>query len=317
MQFIGLSGPVSVGKDTIADYLVDQYAFTKFSFSDALYEEVAAAFGIDKAVLYKRETKETPLDDLCAMYCKDMAFGKIMFEQIHPGYTGAWDEKYCSPRQVLQWWGTEYRRKQDPEYWIKKSIIFIEAYLALVKESPEVRRGGLVNCSVRFPNEVALVRHYNGVVWHVKRPDWEKGVQAETAAHVAEAGLPREEQDYTLVNNGTIEQLRTGVSLLLQSKPGSTFYAGGRFIPDNVKCTNCGTVHTTVTRAQAVQEVAEFNQFYERSTEEQRKAMGVLRPVTVDDYEGCEKCGPEFRMFVPSDVPTGNVSPQPVIFEPA
>jgi dephospho-CoA kinase len=56
---IGLAGKAGTGKDTIADYLVRKYGFVKFAFSDALYQEVQDAFGLeDQDLLRNRDTKE-------------------------------------------------------------------------------------------------------------------------------------------------------------------------------------------------------------------------------------------------------------------
>jgi hypothetical protein len=162
MKLIGLAGPAGVGKDTIADYLVETHAFTKFSFSDSLYEEVAAAFGIDKAMLYVRETKEQPMEALQYWYCTDKVFQNVMWRAARDAGHYYVQDKWFSPREILQWWGTEYRRKQDPEYWIKKAALFAEAYLRNAASDPDTYRGGLVNCSVRFPNERAFVEMYKG-----------------------------------------------------------------------------------------------------------------------------------------------------------
>lgn len=306
MKLIGLSGPVSVGKDTVADYLVETYGFTKFSFSDALYEEVAAAFGIDKAVLYKRETKETPLEALQFFYCRDEKFQIIMDQQIR--LTGARFplDVWCSPRQITQWWGTEYRRKQDPEYWIKKAEVMLLAYLALATEDPERPRAGMVNASTRFPNEAAFIKKWNGEVWHLRRPNWDVGVQDDAKKHVAERGLEPAPEDKVLSNNGTVEQLHTAASLLLQSQPGTTINAGPvQPTSELVTCVNCGWVHMAYTRAQAAQEVAEFNQWYEQQTDETKTHFGS-RPSAVEHYEGCDRCGKRvFRGFQKGDCPDG------------
>lgn len=317
MKLIGLSGPAGAGKDTIADYLVETYGFTKFSFSDALYEEVAKAFGINKSVLYHRETKETPLICLKADRCEDPVFQQLMLEQFYDydPRTPA-DNLFteCSPRQVLQWWGTEYRRKQDPDYWLKKAAQFVEAYLALAAEDPAKPRSGLVNCSVRFPNERAFVESRSGEVWHVTRPNWDANVQDSTKVHVAEQGLTAEPQDKIVHNNGTVEQLRTSSSLLLAAQPGALIYAGGQSIPDYVTCTACGHVHHTVTRTQAQQEVTEFNAWYDKQTEEVKHRFNGLAALL--DYEGCNKCkGKEFRVSKDGDAPDGCAIP-PVIYEP-
>ena len=58
------------------------------------------------------------------------------------------------PRTLLQWWGTDYRRKKDPDYWVKrlqKSIADRDPHIVLVTD-------------VRFMNEVDFIHSLNGYV---------------------------------------------------------------------------------------------------------------------------------------------------------
>jgi len=312
MKLIGLAGPAGVGKDTIADYLVATHGFTKFSFSDALYEEVAAAFGIDKAALYVRETKEQPMEALQYFYCENMDFKDVMWDQLRTAGAKYPMDVWCSPRQVLQWWGTEYRRKQDPEYWIKQAAMVVEAYLRNAAASPDVFRGGMVNCSVRFPNERVFVEQYNGEVWHVQRPNWDKALGESTKAHVAEQGLSPLPQDKIVLNNGTIEQLGTAATLLLGAKPGSIVKCGISTYPDAVVCTKCGLVYTPLTRGEAE---AEVNQYNAMMVQHQGRADPETL-VHVEDYEGCERCDSKTFRPVESDETVKGAALRPVIYEP-
>jgi hypothetical protein len=70
------------------------------------------------------------------------------------------------PRSLLQWWGTEYRRAKDPQYWVKKLARTLEQH------DPEV---ALIT-DVRFPNEIAFVKSLGGFVVKCTRttaPDFE------------------------------------------------------------------------------------------------------------------------------------------------
>jgi hypothetical protein len=72
----------------------------------------------------------------------------------------------------------------------------------------------------------------------------------------------------------------------------------------NVTCTSCGWVHFARTRADVEREVAEFNVFYESSSDEVRAMYG--RMARVSDQESCFCCGRrEFREFVEGDCPIG------------
>lgn len=284
MKMIGLAGPAGVGKDTIADYLVEKYNFTKFSFSDALYEEVAQAFGIDKAALYERSAKERETPALQYWYCQDKTFQNLMFHLLTEEGVPFPMDKWLSPRWVLQRWGTDYRRAQDPEYWINKAMLFTEAYLRNATEHPDTPRGGLVNCSVRFENERAFIQQFNGEIWHVRREGWGDSMGASEKGYVSEQGLPVGKDDKIIHNSGTIEQLGTASSLLMGAPAGTVIKVEPTVEEDKyVACARCGLVHLAYTYAQAVQEVAEYNDVME--------ASGIKDRITVDTYKGCNNCG--------------------------
>lgn len=316
MKLIGLAGPAGVGKDTLADYLVATYNFTKFSFSDALYDEVAAAFGIDKAALYERSTKEAPTPALQYWHCQDKTFQNLMYHLLlKEGVTYAMDH-WCSPRWVLQRWGTDYRRMQDPQYWIKRSALFVEDYLRKVTEDPETIAGGLVNCSVRFENERAFIKQFGGEIWHIRRAGAEQSLAANEQSYVSELGLPIAPEDKTVYNHGTIVQLGTAGSLLLSSPAGTSIRCEPVVAPiGEVTCVKCGWVHMGYTRERAEEEVAKFNEWYERQPPKIQDCYGG-KAATVKDYEGCDRCGgKEFRPFTEGDCPDG-CTIGPVIYEP-
>lgn len=76
--------------------------------------------------------------------------------QDQPGWT------LVNIRRILQWWGTEYRRAQDPDYWTKAWETELQAVAA-------GQRHILVD-DVRFHNEVEVVQRNGGVLIRVERP---------------------------------------------------------------------------------------------------------------------------------------------------
>lgn len=206
---IGLAGPAGCGKDTVADHLVRRYGFIKYSFSDALYREVTEAFALgEDSLLRDRETKEVQTYALKLDACSDLDFYYVA-RRMRPSLVST---DPLSPRQILQWWGTEYRRAQDPDYWVKRADEWIYDVMASVGY-PELRPQFFVNTSVRFPNEQAWIHKFTcGNVWHIRR----EGL-APVAAHESETPLPVLELERELFNNDTIDRLCNGIDLLLRT----------------------------------------------------------------------------------------------------
>lgn len=135
---IGLAGHMGSGKDTIADYLVRTRGFTVVRFSDALREEVLNT--LPRTLLaIARATYEGPIDN---------ALTRTMVYVLKPPII----------RCLLQEWGTELRRAELENYWVRKW---------------HERADGLdrvVVPDLRFPNELRAVRSVGGRVAYVYRP---------------------------------------------------------------------------------------------------------------------------------------------------
>jgi hypothetical protein len=193
ITLVALTGLSGSGKDTVADVLVDHHGFAKLAFADALRTEVATAFNIDPAYLVQRETKEHPLTTLALRRCMDSEFVRVMVNHLSMGELDA----PRSPRQILQWWGTEYRRAQDPDYWVNKAH---RAMAILV----ECGRDRFVISDCRFENEAALVRRLDGSIWQVVRP----GIAPVQGAHVSETEGNQFLPHVLLGNTGDIHHLQ-------------------------------------------------------------------------------------------------------------
>lgn len=330
MLLIGLAGSAGVGKDTVADYLVEQYGFVKFSFSDALYREVSEAFGVSIEELQDRNNKEKPHPRLTTYHCSNIEFCGLMEAASKEAGRVVYN-KWFSPRWVLQHWGTEYRRAQDPDYWTKRAALWVKAFLDVTSDDGD-RPLGLVNTSVRFPNEQALIHELGGTVWHLRRFEDEAAAAASGVAsglaHVAEQGLTALDGERELFNTGTVEQLRTAVSLLLQAplEENPELVVDSSFEPESachkaelVVCDNCGNMHNGISRAQAEREVATFNEWFDQQPPEVQKLYGNSH-AAVEHYEGCMHCGhTSFTKFEPKpSVDTDLiVTVSPVIYEEA
>lgn len=204
MQLIGLAGAARSGKDTVANHLVKAHGFTKFSFSDALYEEVSKAFRVSVEFLQDPRIKDADVPELALKHCWDEKFVEVArvarWGVEWPAFRGT----AMSPRFILQTWGTEYRRAQDPDYWIKRADEWLDFRLNYYLSDK------FVNTSVRYPNEAHWLRIIGGRVWHVSRPN-----APVVRAHSSEVPVPFKQGDQRIVNGGAIEQLWTAATILL------------------------------------------------------------------------------------------------------
>ena len=190
MKLIALCGAAGAGKDTVADMLPAR----KLAFADALYAEVADAWGVREEDLRARTTKEVPSIMLPIVSCKDFEFCAFKIDDD-------WS-KSRSPRQILQWWG-DYRRAQDPHYFVK----------ATLRAMPPVSIGStLVITDCRFPNEVAMVRQLGGDIWQVVRP----GVTAGATGHASDNDGSQFSPDRVIQNSGSLEDLRLALAAVVQ-----------------------------------------------------------------------------------------------------
>lgn len=173
---IGLCGGKGEGKDTFAKYLIEHYGFIRVAYGDALYEEVAEAYGTTVEALNERATKETPQPQLALRCCKDPAFVRVMLE-LRPNDIDvqAYLQLPRSPRWTLQYWGTEYRRAQNDRYWLD----IVERKLETISRA--------VVTDVRYPNELELVLQRGGLARRVEL--FPAVVRDEAAGHLSERAL--------------------------------------------------------------------------------------------------------------------------------
>lgn len=180
-NLIGLCGKKRSGKDTIADYLVNNYEFQRYSFAQ-------------------------PLKDAC----------KHMFlfddEQVDGDKKAEIDERWgVTPRKVLQVMGTEvfqydiHEHMEDDEFnigrgmWVKRFEVWYEKF-----GTPNV-----VISDVRFHHEADKIREMGGEVWKIDRLG-----QDDTDTHPSEKEVETIEGDHYIQNHGTLEQLYEQVDSL-------------------------------------------------------------------------------------------------------
>jgi len=132
-KLIGLAGKARSGKDTVGEYLRDEYDYTLYAFADPIKQAASKMFGI-------------PLKDF---YEGDR-------EKVIPFWG-------FSPREILQKLGTEAGRDV-----FRKDIWLLRGMQEWDNFSDGV---GLIITDVRFENEATMIREKGGQVVHIIRDD--------------------------------------------------------------------------------------------------------------------------------------------------
>jgi ABC-type dipeptide/oligopeptide/nickel transport system ATPase component len=198
-KFLGVVGAPGSGKDTIVDYACEHYDFIKIGFSDRIYLEMMDAFDIPEIVLSRRSTKEIPSADLYLGKCRDKVFVQRMLS-LHPELNM---DTHFSPRFGLQQWGTEYRRVDDPNYWLNHTSKSIKA----------CKNDRIAIKDIRFENEDILIGEHGNTKKIKTLRDY---LAAETAnAHQAEEYWKICPVHVTIDNNSDLDDLYYSIDLVL------------------------------------------------------------------------------------------------------
>jgi hypothetical protein len=209
-EVVGLIGVKGAGKDTAAATLINEFGFQRVAFADALYREVAEAFGVTVEFLGNRDTKELPQDELKLLNCTVDGFVATALDIARDEGLDLDVRTPLSPRWVLQLWGTEFRRIREghDSYWLDRVNDIIRA-------NPTIN---FVVTDVRFINEASYItKTLGGKLVRIRRPVLEaKEALARaangTAAHRSEVELLTYPTDLEAVNvEGQLDSLSTAL----------------------------------------------------------------------------------------------------------
>lgn len=179
---IGFGHRSRSGKDTAAATIiaaVEGIDVRRYAFADALKREVnEAAIAAGSMEMLIRDSQ-----------------GKFQFpDWVKFDPNAPMDDPLCpmgKQRTLLQWWGTEYRRNQDEDYWVKQLVYTVGC------EMPEF---ALVT-DFRFPNEAKALTYKVKVDRNVLVND-----------HPSEHALDDfAGWDTTILNDGSLEDFREKV----------------------------------------------------------------------------------------------------------
>ena len=185
-MIIGLLGKKGSGKDTVADYLVSKYGFTKYAFADKIRDILKILFNFTDDD-FLPENKE-----------------KIINE---------WN---VSPRKALQLIGTEFGQEFIPthmseimddsnsskDFWVKHFLIWYKQNLDK----------NIVISDVRFEHECNILNSLDSKIWKLVRETTIYG----TESHILEEGIDTIKSiDNIIYNNLGIAELHSNIDVLI------------------------------------------------------------------------------------------------------
>jgi hypothetical protein len=179
-MIIGLSGYAQSGKDTIANYLIEQYGYRRVAFADPI-----------RKALYKLNPK-VDIADMVGVPLASAVDG-MGWENVKV------DSK--DTRELLQRMGTEVGRELfGQDFWV------YQAFNGVASDD------NVVFTDTRFPNEADHIRSYYGQVWRVSKLN-----HGPANGHHSETALDLYNFDWSIPNYGTKEDLFSIVDSIMAS----------------------------------------------------------------------------------------------------
>ena len=180
MKLIGLSGKSGSGKDTVANYLVTNYNYTKLSFGSVLKDVVSCIFGWPRNLL-EGDTKES--------------------REFRNKEDKWWSEHLkikITPRIALQKIGTDvFRMHFHQDIWL------------LILKKQITKYDKVVVTDIRFLNECNMIKEIGGIIMKISRDNIIKDT------HLSENILDNIKFKYNITNNGTIEELNKKINSIV------------------------------------------------------------------------------------------------------
>ena len=168
-MIIGFAGKAASGKTTAAKHLLEQSEadIAILPMAVVLREEVENFIRQVGGEVYtplvygdqEDKVRVFYIDEECALeHCPVWAD----FIAVNHDIQDQSGQSAVTVRRILQWWGTEYRRAQDHDYWTK-------AWEKKLKEYDLTTTHILVD-DVRFINELNVIQKHGGTFIKIERP---------------------------------------------------------------------------------------------------------------------------------------------------
>lgn len=210
---LALGNKARRGKDTVAQYLQDNYGFAVLHWADALYEECRNANIVYTLFQDEDRINHTAVCTINGEKIEDHPLkGKIfrwiskkgiLLEYTKNRKTWSYRGMKDKDAELLQWYGTEYRRGvHGSNYWVNIVLKRIDYLVSL-------KTGGLtrfVIADTRFPNEAQAIKDEGGEAWHIYRENPIEDTGRDPS-HISETSLDSWKWDREICNIGSIRDL--------------------------------------------------------------------------------------------------------------
>lgn len=212
-MIIAFCGFIGSGKDTAANYLVDNYNFEKDSFAKTLKDILAILFNWDRTLL-EGNTEES----------------RSWRNQIDKWWSKRLGIENFTPRWAMQNIGTN----------VFRNCFHDEIWVAILENRLKNSNKNIVISDIRFKNEMQLVKKLGGSIIKVSRgpnPHWYQHAVLANAGDTESLKILEKNQihpsewswindliDFEILNNDSIDNLKLNIKNLVLNLPVSTVF---------------------------------------------------------------------------------------------
>jgi hypothetical protein len=203
-KWVAIAGVKYSGKDSFGDFFV-QKGYTKINFADNLKHLCASVFAKNIDLFYDSKLKEVDFDTPVIVATSHI---DAINEWVHKTHTFSVEGKHVgkflkSPREILQYVGTEILRDAYPDYHTEATMLEMAKYHLMI-------------CSdIRFPNERDIMDKkakelkHQFMAFYIRRP----GFLGDS--HASETSVQSTDMGIIIENNTDLDGLQKLASVFL------------------------------------------------------------------------------------------------------